>query len=94
VLAGFHHADEEPIKHTRMFGNRFVESFAALHTGGDVADDVAQAFLTLGIALVVKGGQRLDQRDARLDHRRELAGEEDKVGFFDGPGFLPDLGDS
>ena len=91
MLTGFHHADEEAIEHARMFRDRFVESFAALHAGGHVTDDVAQVLLPLRVALVVKRGQRLDERNTGFDHGRKLAGEEDEVGFFDRPGFLAGL---
>ena len=68
-----------------MFRDRFVESFAALHARGDIADDVAQIALPFRVALLVERGQRLDERDAGLDHGRELAGEENEIGFLDRP---------
>ena len=88
MLARFDHADIEPVENARMFRDRFVESFAALHAGGDVADDVAQIALPFRVALFVERGQRLDQRNAGFDHGRELPGEENQVGFFDRPSFL------
>src|SRR5207244_7837553 len=61
AFTSFHHADEEPIENAGMFRDRFVKCFSALDASGDVADDVTQAALAFGIALVVKRGQSLDQ---------------------------------
>ena len=69
-----------------------MESLAALHARGHVADDVAQALLPFRIALIVKGGQGLDQRDAGLDHGGKLSGKENEIGFFDRPGFFARFG--
>ena len=71
-----------------MFPDRFVKCFSALHAGGDVAHDVTQTALALGIALVVKRGQSLDQRNASLNHGGELAREKHEVGFFNRPSFF------
>ena len=49
----------------------------------------AQSLLPLRVALLVKRGQRLDERDAGLDHGGELPGEQNEIGFFDRPCFLP-----
>jgi hypothetical protein len=92
MFTGLHHADKKPVENAGMLGDRFVKGFAALHAGGDVADNVAQALLALWIALVVEGGQRLDQRNASLNHGGELAGKENEVGFLDAPRFLARFG--
>ena len=84
VLAGFHHADVEPIENARMFARSIREGLAALHARGDVANDVFEIFLPLIVALLVERGHRLDERDAGFNHGRELAGEKHEVGFLDG----------
>ncbi len=66
-----------------MSGDGFIESFATLDTGGDVADHGAKVFLLLRVALFVERGECLDERNARLDHGGELAGEEHEVGLLD-----------
>ena len=81
----FHHADKQPVENARMFRDRFMESFAALNARGHVADDVAQDFCRLGIALLVERGQRLDERNAGVDHRGQLPGEKHQIGLFDRP---------
>src|SRR5205814_2972102 len=94
VLTGLHHAYEKPIKHSRMFRDRFVKSFAALHAGGYVTDDMPQALLAFWIALVIESSQGLDQRNAGLDHRGKLSGKKNEIGLFDRPGLLSRFGRS
>ena len=77
------HADEQTIEYPRMLGDRLVEGFTTLHAHGDVADDRAKIALPFGIALFVQSGQCLNQRNAGLNHRRELAGKQHQIGFFD-----------
>jgi hypothetical protein len=61
VIARFHDADEGSIENARMLRDRFMKCFAALYACRYIADDMAQAALALGIGLVVKRGQSLDQ---------------------------------
>ncbi len=79
---------------TRGCSDRFVEGLAALDPGGHVTDDAAQVFLAFRGELLVKRGQRLDERDAGLDHGGELAGEENQIGLFDRPGLVFGAGNS
>ena len=62
-----------------------LKCFTALDTGRHVADDMAEAALPLRVALFVKRGHRLDERNAGLDHRRELPGKQNQIGLFDRP---------
>ena len=82
-LTCFDHADKQAIKNARMFGDRFVKSFATLHACDHIADHVPQILLSFRIALFVKRGQRLHERNASFDHGRKLPGEKDEIGFFD-----------
>ena len=91
-FARFHHADEQPIEDARMLRDRLVKGFAALDARGDVADDVAQIALPFRVALLVERGQRLDERDAGLDHGGELAGKENEIGLLDRPDFFAWIG--
>src|SRR5207253_9080017 len=83
MLARFNHADKKPIKYARMLGNRLIKCIAALNPGRDVTNDKAQIALAFRIALFVKSGQRLHERDTGFDHGGQLAGEEDDIGLFD-----------
>ena len=85
-LTGLDHGDVEAVEDRGMLLERGVEAVAALHAAGDVADDRAQVGLFLRVGALVEGGQRADERDARVDHGGELAGEEDEVGFLDAGG--------
>ena len=49
---------------------------------------MTQAALAFRVALIVKGGQTLNERNAGLNHGRKLAGEENEIGLFNRPGFL------
>src|ERR1700676_5051044 len=71
-----------------MFRDRLVKRLSTLHPCGDVADDEAQIALPLRVALLVKSGQGLDERNSRLDHGCELAGEKNNIGLFGRPRFL------
>src|SRR6476646_10148597 len=76
-----------------MFGDRFVECFTALDSGGDITNDIAKIALPLGIALLIKRGHGLDERDTGLDHGGELPGNKNGIGFFDRPSFFAGLAD-
>lgn len=82
MLTRFDHAHKEPVKDARMFGNGFIESFAALHVRSHIADDVPKVALAFRIALLVKSGQSFHECDAGLDHRRKLAREQNQVGLL------------
>src|SRR5262249_53491153 len=77
-----HHADVQTVKNARMFRDRFVKCFTALHPRSHVAHDLAEAALTFRIGLIVKSCQTLDQGNTGLDHGGELAGEKNEVRFF------------
>src|SRR5207248_2091740 len=61
-----------------------MESFATLNSGGNVANDGTQRALPFWISLFVQGGQSLHQGNTGFDHGRELPGEENEIGLFNG----------
>src|SRR2546430_11525241 len=85
MLTGLNHADEEPVKHSRMLGDRFIESLAALDASSNIAYDMAEIALALRIALLVKSGQSLHERNTGLDHGGELAGEQHHISLLNRP---------
>src|SRR5438128_82407 len=85
MLAGFNHADEEAIEDSRMLSDRFIESLTALDASCNITYDMAEIALALRIALFVKSGQRLHERNTGLDHGRELAGEQHHISLLNRP---------
>jgi len=79
------------LKTRGVFRDRFMKCFSALHTRGYVAHDVTQTALAFGIALVVKGGQALDQEMPASIMVASWRVKRTRSGFFDRPGLLREL---
>ena len=82
-FARFHHAGVKAVEDPGVFRDGLVKRIALLHERADFADDAAQAGLFFRVGLLVERGQAGDEREAGIDHGRELAGEKHEVGFVD-----------
>ena len=91
-FTGGHHADVKPAENLGMLLQRLGETVAAFDAGADVFDDVAHDFVG---GLFGQSLERLHHGQTGVDHRGQLAGENDEVREGDvaagGLAFLADL---
>ena len=79
-LAGVDDAQEQRVERARMLAHRLGERLAALHVRAHRQQRLAQQRI---VDAVRDGVQRIGQRDARLEHGRELPREDHQVGLLD-----------
>src|SRR3954466_554457 len=96
-FAGGHHVHVKVGERARVLGKRVGNRVARLYVEDHLLGDFRQSLV---VCLVRKNGQGLYQRQTRVDHRRELTGEDDDVACLDGAtadflrGVLVDLDDA
>ena len=72
-LAGLDHRDEQAVEDLRMPRERLREDDAGLDVGANVGDHLGEVLV---VGLLLERHERLNDADAGLDHRRELARED------------------
>ncbi len=87
-LTGAHHRDVEAVERLRVLRHRLRERRALLDVHPDLVDDLGER---LALGLLGEDVERAQQREAGVDHRRELAREDRDVLQLDAVGRSPGI---